>query len=39
MGRLGVDKKIFRAPRWQPSPRSIKDRVVLSLDEQVSTMH
>jgi hypothetical protein len=31
----GEDKKIFRAPRWYPSPMSIKDRIVLGLDEQV----
>jgi hypothetical protein len=36
MGRERVDKKIFGALRWYPSPRSIKDRVVLGLDEQVS---
>jgi hypothetical protein len=38
MGRLRVDKKIFRAPRWLPSPLSIKDRVVLA-DEQVLIMY
>jgi hypothetical protein len=30
MGRLRVDKKIFEAPWWLPSPMSIKDRTVLS---------
>jgi predicted deacetylase len=35
MGRRGEDKKIFEAPRWYPSPMSIKDRIVLGLDEQV----
>jgi hypothetical protein len=29
MGRVRVDKKIFEAPRWYPSPSSIKDRIVL----------
>jgi hypothetical protein len=38
MGRLRVDKKIFGAPRWLPSPLSIKDRVVLA-DEQVLIMY
>jgi hypothetical protein len=33
MGRLRVDKKAFRDPRWYPSPRSIKDHAVLGLDE------
>jgi hypothetical protein len=39
MGMLRVDKKIFRALRWYPSPRSIKDHVVLGLDKQVSIMY
>jgi hypothetical protein len=34
MGRVRVDKKIFGAPRWYPSPMLIKDRVVLGPVEQ-----
>jgi hypothetical protein len=34
MGRLKVDKKLFSAPRWYPSPRSIEDCVVLGPVEQ-----
>jgi hypothetical protein len=39
MGRVRVDKKIFKAPRWYPSPMLIKDHVVLGLDEHVLTMY
>jgi hypothetical protein len=37
-GRVRVDKKIFDALWWWPSPRSIKDYVILGLDEQASIM-
>jgi hypothetical protein len=39
MGRVRVDKKIFEVPRWYPSPMSIKDHVVLGLNEQVLIMY
>jgi hypothetical protein len=39
MGRVRLDKKIFEAPRWYPSPMSIKDHVVLGLNEQVLIMY
>jgi hypothetical protein len=34
MGRLRVNKKIFRDLRWYPSPTLIKDRIVLGHVEQ-----
>jgi hypothetical protein len=34
MGRVRVDKKIFGAPRLQPSPMSIKDLIVLGPVDQ-----
>jgi hypothetical protein len=39
MGRVRVDKKIFRAPWWWPSLILIKDSVVLVLDEKVSIVY
>jgi hypothetical protein len=39
MGRVKVDKKIFGALWWYPSPMSIKDRIMLGLDEQVLIMY
>jgi hypothetical protein len=39
MGMMRVDKKIFGASRWYPSPMLIKDHVVLGLDEQVLILY
>jgi hypothetical protein len=37
MGREGMDKKIFGAPRWWPSHWSIKDCVMLGPVKQALT--
>jgi hypothetical protein len=39
MERVRVDKKIFGAPWWYPSPMSIKDHIMLGLDEQILIMY